>query len=61
MQLVITEPCLVAGKEYLPGDSLDVEDTVALDVVSAGRGTIDPQRSAAVVAAAAAADKPAKT
>ncbi len=60
MKLIITEPCRIDGKEYVPGNSLDVEDTVAMDVVSAGRGTIDPTKGAAAVAAAKDADKPAK-
>lgn len=60
MQLVITEPCRIDGKEYVPGNSLDVEDTIAMDVVSAGRGTVDPLKCAAAIAAAKAAEKPAK-
>lgn len=54
-RVTITEPCKINGQDHSPGETLDLEDNIAMDVISANRGTIDPRRAAAAVAAAAAA------
>lgn len=53
-RVTITEPCKINGQDHEPGEVLDLEDNHAMDLVSANRGTIDPRRAAAAVAAAAA-------
>lgn len=55
-RVTITEPCKINGEDHEPGETLELEDNFAMDIVSANRGTIDPRRAAAAVAAAAAED-----
>lgn len=49
MKVTITEPCKISGADFFPGDQVDLEDNDAMAVVGAGRGTIDPARSAGVI------------
>ena len=53
-RVTITEPCKINGVDHEPGETLELEHNFAMDIVSANRGTIDPRRAAAAVAAAAA-------
>jgi hypothetical protein len=54
MQITITEPCKIEGRDYTLGDQVDLQPQDALSVVAAGRATTDPEKSAAAVAAAEA-------
>jgi hypothetical protein len=60
MKVTITEPCKISGADFSPGDQVDLEDNDAMAVVGAGRGTIDPARSADVIKRVEAAAKAVK-
>lgn len=51
MRVTITEPCLIAGEHKTLGEVVDLDENETMAVVSAGRGTIDPARAAAAIAA----------
>lgn len=54
MQVLIIDPCRINGQHQDTGAIIEVEDTVAMDLVSASRGTINENR----IAAAQAAEQP---
>lgn len=53
MKVTITEPCRIDGMHKDAGSVVDLNDNDAMAIVSAGRGTIDKDKSAAAQAEAA--------
>lgn len=56
MKVTTTQPVMIDGEHIEPGKVLNLSENDAMSLVSAGRGTINPEKSAEAVKAAKAAE-----
>lgn len=55
MKVTTTQPVMIEGEHIEAGQVLELSENDAMSLVSAGRGTINPEKSAEAVKAAKAA------
>ena len=55
MKVTTTQPVMIEGEHIEAGQVLELSENDAMSLVSAGRGTITPEKSAEAVKAAKAA------
>lgn len=60
MKIYALEPVFINGQSYAPGESVDVDENTAASVLSAGRGTLNPDLGAQAAKNAAAVSASAK-
>ena len=56
MKVTTTQPVMIEGEHIEAGQVLELSENDAMSLVSAGRGTINPEKSAEAVKAAKAAN-----